>query len=135
MRLHPLLRLLPMRLQNRMPLDLLVIEEAVRRYRFAPTMTCLRHAGRRVGRHPFHQKPRSLVQARVAKVQLLEFRLCLGRRFRDQGVRSKAESKRQTPTAYKRGAMSLKVNDLSRHRGPVVTLCITTCFQGRNPGD
>ncbi len=82
MRLHPLLRLLPMRLQNRMSLDPLVIEEAVRRYRLAPALACLRHAGRRVGHHPFHQKPGSLVQVPRTKVQLLEFGLCTGRRFR-----------------------------------------------------
>lgn len=34
---HALLRLLPMRLQNRMPLDLVVVEEAVRRDCLAPT--------------------------------------------------------------------------------------------------
>ena len=130
MRLHPLLRLLPVRLQNRMPLDFVVIEEAVRRYRFAPTVACLRHTGRRVSRHSFHQKPRSLVQARVAQVQLLEFRLRPGRRFGEQGVRSKAESKRETPTVYKRGSMSLKVNELSRRRGATARLCITTCAKG-----
>lgn len=126
MRLHSLLRLLPVRLQNRMPLNFLVIEEAICRYRFAPTLACLRHVGRRVGRHPFHQKPRSLVQARVAKVQLLEFHLRPARRFGDQGVRSKAESKRETPTVYKRCSMSLKVNELFRRRGTTATLCITT---------
>lgn len=75
----------------------------------------------------YNQKPRSLVQARVAKVQLLEFRLCPGRRFGDQGVRSKAESKRETPTVYKRCCMSLKVNGLRRLRRTTGTLCITTC--------
>src|SRR5260370_41524555 len=115
-----------MRLQNRMPLNLLVSEEALRRYRLAPTVAGLRHAGRRVGRHSLHQKPRSLVQARIAQVQLLEFRLRPGRRFGDQGVRSKAESKRETPTVYKRCSMSLKVNELSRCRGATATLCITT---------
>src|SRR5271168_663721 len=125
MGLHALLRLLPMRLQNRMPLDLVVVEEAVRRHRFAPAMTRLRHTGRRVGRHSFHQKPRSLVQARVAQVQLPELRLRPGCRFGDQGVRSKAESKRETPTVYKRCSMSLKVNELSRCRGATATLCIT----------
>src|SRR5260370_3096505 len=122
-----------MRLQNRMPLNLLVSEEALRRYRLAPTVAGLRHAGGRVGRHSLHQKPRSLVQARIAQVQLLEFRLRPGRRFGDQGVRSKAESKRETPTVYKRCSMSLKVNELSRCRGATATLCITTCLKPHLP--
>ncbi len=131
MGLHALLRLLPMRLQNRMPLDLVVVEEAVRRHRFAPAMACLRHTGRRVGRHSFHQKPRSLVQARVAQVQLLEFRLRPGCRFGNQGVRSKAESKRDPPTVYKRCSISLKVNRLFRDRNSPVKICITKCLKGR----
>ena len=48
----------------------------------------------------FHQKPRSLVQAGVAQVQLSDFRLRPGCRFGNQGVRSKAESKCDPPPVY-----------------------------------
>jgi hypothetical protein len=59
---------------------------------------------------------RSLVQARIAKLQLLEFRLGPGCRLAHQCVHSKSESKRDPPKVYKRSAMSLKVNALFRAR-------------------
>src|SRR5471032_1227878 len=116
MGLHALLRLLPMWLQNRMPFDLVVVEEAVRRHRLAPALACLGHAGHRVGRHSFHQKPRSLIQARIAELELFEFRLGPGRRFGDQCVHSKSKSKRDPLKVYKRSATSLKVNAFFRAR-------------------
>ena len=99
-----------------MRFDLVVVEAAVRRHRLAPALACLGHAGHRVGRHSFHQKPRSLVQARIAELELFEFRLSPGRRFGDQCVHSKSKSKRDPLKAHKRSAMSLKVNALFRAR-------------------
>src|SRR5471032_580478 len=114
MSFHPLLRVLPMWLENRMPVDVPVVEEAVRRHRLAPTLACLGHTGHRVSRQSFHQKPRSLVQARIAELELLEFRLGPGRRFGDQCVHSKSKSKRDPLKVYKRSATSLKVNAFFR---------------------
>jgi hypothetical protein len=49
-------------------------------------------------------------------------------------VRSKAQSKRHPPTVYKRCAMSLKVNRLSRRLGATAALCITACVELYLPG-
>ena len=101
---HALPGLPPVRLQNRGPLDLFVIEEAVRRYRPAPAPTRLRYASRRLGCQSFHQCPRSLVQARVAKVKVGKFGFRPAGCFQIQGVHAKSESKRDAP----KGSMTFR---------------------------
>jgi hypothetical protein len=90
---HALLGLSPVRLQDRAPLNFIVVEEAIRRYRFAPAPTGLRHAGCRLGRQSFHQCPRALVQTRVAKIEVGKFYFRPAGCFQGQGVHAKSESK------------------------------------------
>ncbi len=100
-RCHAPFGLPPMRFQNRFPLNLVVVEEAVRRDRLAPVPACLWHAGRRLGCQSFHQCPRSLVQARVAKGEVCKFSFRPARGFQVQGVHAKIESKREAAPVYK----------------------------------
>jgi hypothetical protein len=113
-RCHPLLGLPPVRLQYRAPVDFVVVEEAVRRDRLAPAPTGLRHVGRRLGCQSFHQGPRSLVQTRVAKVEVGEFGFRPAGRIQEQGVHAKSKSKRDLRQVYKRPPISLKVNKFFR---------------------
>lgn len=113
---HAFLRVLPMRLDSHMPVDILVFKEAVRRHRPAPTLICLGHTGHRVGRQSLHQKRRSLVQAGTAELELLEFRLGPRRRFGNQCIHSKGKSNRTSPKAYKHRSVSLKVSMFFRTR-------------------
>lgn len=46
----------------------------------------------------------------MAEPELLEFRLGLGRRFADQWVHPRSESKHDSPNVYKRPSISLEVN-------------------------
>lgn len=77
------------------------------------------HARRRFGRQSFHQCPRSIVQARVAKLEVGEFR------FRPAGRTAKElTQKAGVNAAYERSAMSVKVNTFVRARGQSAEMCI-----------
>lgn len=89
----------------------------------------LRHASRRLGRPSFHQCPRSLIQARVAKIEVGEFRFRPASCVQGHGVHAKSERKRVPPKVYKRCAMSLKVNVIFRARGRGTEMCISRCSE------
>src|SRR5471032_1545245 len=100
-----------MRLEDRLPVDASVVEEPIRRHRLAPSIACLRHAGRRFGRHSLHQYPRSSVQARIAQIEVFKFLLRPCCRSVCQLRHAKDESKRDFGKVYKGSANSSKLNE------------------------
>lgn len=100
---HALLRLLPVRFHQRAPVDavVVVVEEAIRRYRLTSVPAGLRDARHRIGSKSFHHYSRSLVQARIVQVQLFKLRCCPVRRCGRQLVHPKDESKRENGQVYK----------------------------------
>jgi len=107
---HPRLRPVPMRFQDRASVHAVIVEEAVRRHRLTPAVAGLRHTHRRLRRQSLHQHPRSLVQARVAQIELSKFLLRLRCRSVCQLRHAKDESKRDLAEVYKSQANSLNVN-------------------------
>lgn len=67
---------LPVRREHGFPFDIVLAQKPIRRLGFRPATAGLRDAGRRVGRHAFSQQHRPLVQATVAKVDVLELLRC-----------------------------------------------------------
>src|SRR5471032_405497 len=97
--------------EDGLPVHTGVVEEPIRRHRLAPPIACLRHAGRRFGCHSLHQYPRSSVQARIAQIEVLKFRLRPCCRSVCQLRHAKDESKRDFSRVYKGTSNSLNVNE------------------------